>query len=105
MSKNIIFDKIGSFLGFNMWNNRNKNLQYGIHGCLSESDDDKEENYIDWEIKTFKNQNLIIYKRRDSFYQPAEYVLNFKTYKPTKNSNIKTLLTNELIDELKLYYT
>jgi len=95
-----MFNKIGEYLGYQMWDNRNKNLQYGVYGCKSETDDDVENNYVERRKVTFKYQNLIIYNYKGEIQCPL-YILNLKTFKPTKNSINQTLLSNEILTTLQ----
>ena len=64
--------------------------------------------YCKCSITNFKNLlllNVIVFDPSTSFSRghKAFYTLNLNTFKPTKNSRIKTILSDELIEKIKIY--
>jgi hypothetical protein len=96
-----LIDEIGQYIGFTMWNNRDKSKEYDFPGSREEhcSHGDK---YIEGNIIIFKSTPLLVYKNKNCFHGfKTLYTLNLLTIKPTKNSHIKTILSQELVEKIK----
>jgi|688.fasta_scaffold400355_3 hypothetical protein len=68
-----------------------------------EYDNDSEHRWIDYTVMTVGSTPVMVFKTTDLVqrFDPAEYVLNLKTLRPTKNSYERKELSQELKNELK----
>ena len=127
LSENII-NEIGENTGFLMWNKRDKSKKYYqlnseySYDFYSDGPPNKNwifsktefiynekynvSSYIDWEIlNPTKNQILLQFKIVGDYHRYIGiYTINLKTLNPTKNSNIKTKLTKNIISHIKNQY-
>ena len=97
-----LIDEIGEYIGFDMWNKRDKSKKYDFPGarddnCLA---GDK---FVHGNIIIFNETPLLVYKHRGFFHGVKSlYTLNLITIRPTKNSYIKHLLSPELCEKIKI---
>lgn len=96
---NELIDEIGEYIGFNMWRKRDLTKSYSFPG-ERDGEDDYADNYIDGNILEYKGIFLLVYNVVGYYGMKALYTLNLKTLKPTTNSDIKTLLSNELKNKI-----
>lgn len=98
-----IIDEIGEYIGFEMWNNRDKTKEYDFpsaredHICLPG------EKFVYGKIIYFKETPLLVFKYK-GFYHGVKslYILNLITIKPTKKSKIQKLLSTELCEKIQM---
>lgn len=97
-----IIDEIGEYLGFDMWNKRDKTKEYDFPnardevGCLDGSA------FMEGKIIEFKNNFLLVYKPANSYHAVrSNYTLNLSTLTPTKTSPLRKTLSEELIEKIK----
>jgi hypothetical protein len=96
-----LIDEIGEYLGFAMWNNRDKSKEYDFPGSREENCSCGDA-FIEGNIIIFKTTPLLLYKNKNCFHGfKTLYTLNLLTIKPTKNSHIKTILSQELVEKIK----
>jgi len=91
-----LVDEIGEYLGFVMWNKRDKFKEYDFPN-------DREENCLFGNI--FVDGNIIIYNNIPLFCFhtfKSLYTLNLFTIKPTKNSKTQTIILQELVEKIKI---
>ena len=97
-----LIDDIGEYLGFVMWNQRDETKEYDFPGereenCL------RGDNFVEGNIIIYNKTPLLVYKNKGGFHTfKSLYTLNLLTIKPTKNSEIKKLLSPELIEKIKI---
>ena len=96
-----LIDEIGEYLGFDMWNKRDKTKEYCTPGHRDGTE--HEDNYVEGNVIEYMNMNLLVFQYRQLFYQPVLYTLNLKTNKPTKNSKLQKQLSCELIEKINNY--
>ena len=97
-----LIDEIGEYIGFEMWNNRDKSKEYDFPGSRGENcvSGDK---YVEGKIIIFKSTPLLVYKNVGCFHGcKTLYNLNLLTIKPTKNSQIKKILSQELVEKIRI---
>lgn len=98
-----LIDEIGQFLGFDMWNFRDKSKKYVLPGNRSDEDFDclLADDYVEGKVITYKNIPLLLFQYKGYNSIQSLYTLNLFTLKPTKASDCQTLLSKELIDKIK----
>lgn len=101
-----LIDEIGEYLGFEMWNKRDKTKEYDFPGSR-EADALPGDYFVSGNLVQWYNRpTLLVYQyeacRYDPFFDRSSlYTLNLSTMKPTKNSSNQTPLSQELIEKLK----
>jgi len=97
-----LIDEIGKYLGFVMWNKRDKSKEYDFPNA-------KEENslsgdiFVEGNIIIYNNTPLLVYKKKNGFHNfNSLYTLNLFTIKPTKNSKTQTIISQELVEKIKI---
>jgi hypothetical protein len=97
-----LIDEIGEYLGFAMWNKRDKSKEYDFPNA-------REENYlpgdvfVEGNIIIYNKTPLLVYKNKNCFHIfKSLYTLNLITIKPTKNSKIQTIISQELVEKIKM---
>jgi len=102
MLDNDLIDEVGEYLGFAMWNKRDKTKEYDFpnsrEGNCFPGDEFAEGNII-----IYNNIPLLVYKNKGCFHTfKSLYTLNLSTIKPTKQSKIQKLLSPNLIEKIKI---
>ena len=102
MLDNNLIDEVGEYLGFAMWNKRDKTKEYDFPGsregnCLPGDE------FAEGNIIIYNNIPLLVYKNKGCFHTfKSLYTLNLSTIKPTKQSKIQKLLSPNLIEKIKI---
>jgi hypothetical protein len=98
-------DEIGKYLGFQMWNTRDKTKEYDFPNAREE-DCLPGDAYVESCIQSMGNIHMdLLHYRYCGHYHGAKslYVLNLRTLKPTKGSPVQKLLSLELIKKIKVH--
>lgn len=97
-----LIDEIGEYLGFVMWNKRDKSKEYDFSNA-------REEKclfgdiFVDGNIIIYNHTPLLVYKNKNCFHNfKSLYTLNLSTIKPTKNSKTQTIISQELVEKIKI---
>lgn len=93
-----LIDEIGEYLGFDMWNKRDKTKEYCFAGYRDGTDHG--DDYVEGNVIEYMNTKLLVFQYKQLFHQRALYTLNLKTKKPTKTSPQQKQLTPALIEKL-----
>jgi len=101
MLDNELMDEIGYYLGFDMWNNRDKTKEYDFpsarENCLAG------DAFVEGKTIVYHQTPLLVYKSAKCFHGfKSLYTLNLLTIKPTKTSNIQKVLSPELVEKIKI---
>jgi len=97
-----LIDEIGEYLGFVMWNKRDKTTQYDFPNSREENCIPGDQ-FVEGNIIIYNKIPLLVYKHKGCFHTfKSLYTLNLSTLKPTKNSKIQKLLSHELLENIKI---
>lgn len=96
----IIIGEIGKSLGFKMWSERDLTKEYSFPG--GRGNEDHGDDFIDGRIIEHNGIYLLVFKNKGLYHcMESLYTLNLTTFNPTKNSQIKTMLSDELKTKIK----
>jgi hypothetical protein len=99
-----LIDEIGEYLGFEMWNKRDKSKEYDFPNAREENCSPGDV-FVEGNIIIYNNTRLLVYKSKNCFNSfNSLYTLNLSTIKPTKKSKNQQLLSIELIEKIKNMY-
>jgi hypothetical protein len=97
-----LIDEIGEYLGFIMWNKRDKSQEYDFPNARGEDNCLSGDKFVEGNIIIYNNTPLLVYKLKNCFHVfKSLYTLNLSTIKPTKNSDIQTIISQELVEKIK----
>ena len=97
-----LIDEIGEYLGFVMWNKRDKSKEYDFPGARGEVNCLAGEIFVEGNVIIYNRTLLLVYKNVNCFHGfKSLCTLNLFTLKPTKNSKTQTLLSQELNKKIK----
>ena len=95
-----LIDEIGEYLGFVMWNKRDKTKKYDFPNAR-EDNSLPGDVFVEGNIIIYDKTLLLVYKNKNCFHNfKSLYTLNLLTIKPTKNSRTQTILSQELIKKI-----
>jgi hypothetical protein len=98
-----LIDEIGEYLGFVMWNKRDKSKYYDFPNARKEEPCLPGDEFVEGSIIIYNKIALLVYKNKGCFHTfKSLYTLNLSTIKPTKNSKNQTLLSQELVNKIKI---
>ena len=101
MLSDTLINEIGEYLGFKMWNNRDKSLNYDFPGAR-EDDAIAGEDFVVGSEFEYKGMLFLSFKQAGQFHAVKSlYTLNLRTLKPTRNSPITKLLSPQLCMKIK----
>lgn len=101
MPSDDVIDEIGEYLGYQMWNKRDKSKTYSMPGDR-DGEDEHADDYMEGKIINFNGLNLLTFLIIGCYGANSQYTLNLSTLRPTKNSPIQTELPNELKRKIRL---
>jgi hypothetical protein len=103
LSEDLIAD-IGESIGLKMWSKRDKTIEYDYPGARGDEPGDANEYYNGNIVISNRLYLLVFSKEGLRFYQikgKSDYTLNLHTIKPTANSPIKTIISEELKERIR----
>ncbi len=98
-----VIDEIGKYLGFRMWNYRDKSKKYIFPGNRGDEDVDclLADDYVEGQVLTYNEIPLLLFQYKGYSPLQALYTLNLITLRPTKASKLQTQIPRELIKKIK----
>ncbi len=92
--------KLEKYLGFEMWNKRDKTKKYHYPGSRDDGVDGSL--LVRGYIEIYKGTPILMYKYFWQYHCKPLYTFNLNTLKPSINSQNKTILPKKITSKIKL---
>lgn len=97
---NELICEIGEYLGFPMWEKRDKSKTYSFPGNR-DGEDEHGDDYFEGSVIPYNGIRLLVFKNVGCYGINSQYTLNLSTLRPTRNSPIQKELSNELKQKIR----